>query len=202
MTTPFHSKYLAHQLTKRLPAEMAEKLSQSLANATVDLNPHQVEAALFAFRSPLSRGAILADEVGLGKTIEAGLVVSQLWAERKRRVLCVVPASLRKQWNRELAEKFYIDSAILETRGYNRARKQGAANPFLVDGKVVIVSYQFACARIADVKAVPRDLVVIDEATTDACRVARICLTCRLVVEITSARPYEVTAGGSRANAP
>ena len=164
MTTPFHAKYLAHELTKRLPAEKAEKLSQSLANATVDLNPHQVEAALFAFRSPLSRGAILADEVGLGKTIEAGLIVSQLWAERKRRILCVVPASLRKQWSQELAEKFYIDSVILETKSYNQAKKLGSANPFEVPGKVVIVSYQFASAKIADVKAVEWELVVIDEA--------------------------------------
>jgi adenine-specific DNA-methyltransferase len=164
MTTPFHAKYLAHELTKRLPADKAEKLSQSIANATVDLNPHQVEAALFAFRSPLSRGAILADEVGLGKTIEAGLIVSQLWAERKRQILCIVPASLRKQWDRELAEKFHIDSAILETKSYNQAKKAGAANPFAVPGKVVIVSYQFASAKIADVKAVDWDLVVIDEA--------------------------------------
>ena len=164
MTTLYHAKYLAHELTKRLPAERAEKLSQSLANATVDLNPHQVEAALFAFRSPLSRGAILADEVGLGKTIEAGLIVSQLWAERKRRILCVVPASLRKQWSRELAEKFYIDSVILETKAFNHAKKQGAANPFVVADRVVIVSYQFASAKIADVKAEPWDLVVLDEA--------------------------------------
>lgn len=164
MLTPYQSKYLAFELTKRLPADKAEKLSQSLANATVDLNPHQIEAALFAFRSPLSRGAILADEVGLGKTIEAGLIVSQLWAERKRRILCVVPAALRKQWNRELVEKFYIDSVILETKAYNQAKKQGAANPFLVDGKVVIVSYQFASAKIAEVKSLAWDLVAIDEA--------------------------------------
>lgn len=164
MSTPFHAKYLSYELTKRLPAEKAEKLSQSLANATVDLNPHQVEAALFAFRSPLSRGAILADEVGLGKTIEAGLIVSQLWAERKRKILCVVPASLRKQWNLELAEKFYIDSVILETKSYNQAKKVGTVNPFEVSGKVVIASYQFASSKIADVKAVDWELVVIDEA--------------------------------------
>jgi hypothetical protein len=108
--TPFHAKYLADELTKRVSADSAEKLSQSLCNATVDLNPHQIEAALFAFRSPLSRGAILADEVGLGKTIEAVLIISQLWAERKRRVLCIVPAALSKQWNRELSEKFFIES--------------------------------------------------------------------------------------------
>jgi SNF2 family DNA or RNA helicase len=68
----------------------------------VDLNPHQIDAALFAFRSPLSRGALLADAVGLGKTIEAGLIVSQLWAERKRKILIIVPTTLRKQWAQEL----------------------------------------------------------------------------------------------------
>jgi adenine-specific DNA-methyltransferase len=59
-----------------------EKLAGAVASAQVDLNPHQVDAALFAFNSPLSKGALLADEVGLGKTIEAGLVLSQRWAER------------------------------------------------------------------------------------------------------------------------
>lgn len=73
MSTPYHAKYLAYELTKRCSSEKLGKLTQSIFNATVDLNPHQIEAALFAFRSPLSRGAILADEVGLGKTIEAGL---------------------------------------------------------------------------------------------------------------------------------
>jgi hypothetical protein len=42
-------------------------------DATVDLNPHQINAALFALHNPLNKGVILADEVGLGKTIEAGL---------------------------------------------------------------------------------------------------------------------------------
>ncbi len=163
-TTPFHAKYLAHELTKRVSADSAEKLSQSLCNATVDLNPHQIEAALFAFRSPLSRGAVLADEVGLGKTIEAGLIISQLWAEKKRRILCIVPAALRKQWNRELADKFFIDSTILESRTFKEAQKRGTANPFLAGDRVVICSYQFAKARIAEVQTVAWDLVVIDEA--------------------------------------
>src|SRR5438445_3309576 len=104
MSTPYHSKYFAFELTKRCSSDKLAKLSQSLFNATVDLNPHQIEAALFAFRSPLSRGAILADEVGLGKTIEAGLIISQLWAEQKRRILCITPAALRKQWGHELLE--------------------------------------------------------------------------------------------------
>ncbi|CUQ67678.1 protein of unknown function [Candidatus Nitrospira inopinata] len=85
MLTDYHAKYFAHELIKRCPSDSIEKLAGALVDAQVDLNPHQIEAALFAFRSPLSKGALLADEVGLGKTIEAGLVLSQKWAERKRR---------------------------------------------------------------------------------------------------------------------
>ncbi|MDX1972070.1 MAG: SNF2-related protein, partial [Candidatus Sumerlaeia bacterium] len=96
--TPYHAKFLAYELTRRFPSDSLEKLAGALVDAQVDLNPHQLDAALFAFRSPLSKGALLADEVGLGKTIEAGLVISQKWAERKRRILIITPANLRKQW--------------------------------------------------------------------------------------------------------
>jgi len=118
--TDYHAKYYAHELTKRCASDSLEKLAASLSDAQVDLNPHQVEAALFAFRSPLSRGAILADEVGLGKTIEAGIVLSQIWAERKRKILIIVPSSLRKQWNQELLEKFFLPSTILEAKSFNQ----------------------------------------------------------------------------------
>src|SRR4028118_1323636 len=97
--TEYHTKYLATDLVRRRSADSAEKLAIAVAGAQVDLNPHQVDAALFAFSSPFSRGAILADEVGLGKTIEAGLLLSQRWAERKRRLLVILPANLRKQWS-------------------------------------------------------------------------------------------------------
>src|ERR1700682_3070068 len=124
-TTDFHSKYCAHAVLRRTSSDSMDKLSRSILDATVDLNPHQLDAALFAFRAPLSRGAILADEVGLGKTIEAGLVISQLWAERKRRVLVIVPANLRKQWAQELAEKFFIGSQVIDRKEYNAALKAG-----------------------------------------------------------------------------
>jgi len=105
MLSPYHAKYFAHDLTRRAAGGM-DRLSMSLFDAAVDLNPHQIEAALFALESPLSKGVILADEVGLGKTIEAGIVLCQFWAERKRRLLVLCPASLRKQWALELSEKF------------------------------------------------------------------------------------------------
>jgi len=123
--TPYHAKYFAYELTKRCPSDSMERLAGAVASAQVDLNPHQVDAALFAFNSPLSKGALLADEVGLGKTIEAGLVLSQRWAERKRRILVIVPSNLRKQWYQELTEKFFLPCQILETKSYNEAIKQG-----------------------------------------------------------------------------
>jgi len=162
--TPHHAKFFAHELTKRCSADSIEKLAGALVDAQVDLNPHQVEAALFAFHSPLSKGALLADEVGLGKTIEAGLVLSQKWAERKRRVLVITPANLRKQWHQEIQEKFFLPCQILESKSYNDSIKRGHFRPLEVDDTVVICSYQFASAKAADVHATRWDLVVIDEA--------------------------------------
>ena len=114
--THYHAKYFAHELTKRCASDSVEKLIGALVDAQVDLNPHQVEAALFAFKSPLSKSAILADEVGLGKTIEAGLVLSQRWAERKRRLLAITSANLRKQWYQEVQEKFFLPCRILQAK--------------------------------------------------------------------------------------
>lgn len=161
--TDYHTKYFAHELTRRFPPDSAEKLAGAVASAQVDLNPHQVDAALFAFKSPLSKGALLADEVGLGKTIEAGLVLSQKWAERKRRILVITPSNLRKQWYQELTEKFFLPCRLLESKSYNAAIKQGQFRPFEVP-EIVICSYQFAKGKAGDVHALPWDLVVIDEA--------------------------------------
>lgn len=162
--TPYHATYFAHELTRRLPANDIGKLTASLQDAQVDLNPHQVEAALFAFQNPLSSGAILADEVGLGKTIEAGIILSQQWAERKRMLLIICPANLRKQWNQELMDKFYLPSIILETASFNQALRDGNLNPFNTNEGIVICSFQFAKTKEAYVRNTAWDLVVIDEA--------------------------------------
>ena len=164
MSTVFHAKYFAYELTKRCSADSLEKLAGAVAGAQVDLNPHQVDAALFAFNSPLSKGAVLADEVGLGKTIEAGLVLSQKWAERKRRILVITPSNLRKQWHQELSEKFFLPSRILEAKSHNAAIKEGRFRPFEMQDNIVLCSYQFARNKASDVAAIAWDLVVIDEA--------------------------------------
>lgn len=161
--TDYQAIYLANLLTRRLPANDIDKLTASLQDAQVDLTPHQVEAALFAFKSPLSKGAILADEVGLGKTIEAGIILSQHWSEHKRRLLVICPANLRKQWAGELQEKFFLPSVIMESKSFNEAVENGCFNPFDTEN-IVICSLQFAKTKAAYIKRTAWDLVIVDEA--------------------------------------
>ena len=164
MYTDYQSQFWAHALTLKSASDSVHNLSRSIANAKVDLNPHQVEAALFAFRSPLAKGAILADEVGLGKTIEAGIVLAQRWAERRRRILLILPATLRKQWQQEIEEKFFLPTVVLESRNFNQFQRDGHPNPFGQEGRIVACSYHFASAKSQELRRVNWDLVVIDEA--------------------------------------
>jgi hypothetical protein len=160
--TPHQAKYIAHDLTLQHAGGGLDRLSQALFNASVDLNPHQIEAAVFALRSPLSKGVLLADEVGLGKTIEAGIVLCQCWAERKRQLLVICPASLRKQWALELEEKFNLPAVVLDSRTWREAQRQGIAP--LRQKAVVVMSYAYASRIKEDVRSMAWDLVVMDEA--------------------------------------
>jgi SNF2 family DNA or RNA helicase len=164
LLTQHQSQYYAWLLTRRAAGDTVESLASTLVDSQVDLNPHQVEAALFACSNPLSRGVLLADEVGLGKTIEAGLVIAQRWAERCRRILIIVPANLRKQWHQELQDKFSLQGLILEAKNYNAICKHERRNPFQMDSGPVICSYQFAKAKADDIKNINWDLIVLDEA--------------------------------------
>lgn len=161
--SPHQLAFFAHQLTRRAASSSMEAMAGALLDAQVDLNPHQIDAAMFATSNPLSKGSILADEVGLGKTIEAGLLIAQRWAERKRRILVITPANLRKQWHQELADKFGLPAMIFEAKSFRQLLKEGELNPFDRSG-IIICSYQFAARKAVEVKAVAWDLVVIDEA--------------------------------------
>ncbi len=161
MITKYHAKYYAHELTKQ-GGKGVDRLSRSLFDACVDLNPHQIEAALFAIRSPISKGVMLADEVGLGKTIEAGLVICQKWAEGSRKILVISPASLRKQWAVELDEKFHLPVQVMDAKAYLQSVKAGNLNPFL-DEQIIVCSMHYSARKAEDIKAVAWDLVVIDE---------------------------------------
>jgi SNF2 family DNA or RNA helicase len=125
--TRFHERLMAEELTGKV-ADGQSRVMRAVAEAKVDLNPHQLEAAVFAMDSLSRGGCMLADEVGLGKTIEAGLLLAQKWAERRRRMLVIVPANLRKQWTQELADKFYLPSVIPEARSFNAAVRAAHVN--------------------------------------------------------------------------
>lgn len=161
--SPNQILYYALDLTNRRSVTDTSRFTGVLSEARVDLNPHQIEAALFAFHSPLSKGAILADEVGLGKTIEAGIILSQSWAEHKRRIIIIVPASLRNQWSIELMEKFYLPTKILEKSSYDEI-KSTDKDPFDDQNYILICSYQFAVQHAKEISKIEWDLAVIDEA--------------------------------------
>lgn len=161
--TDYHSKLAACELTRKYPVDSDNRLAGTLVDAQVDLNPHQVDAALFPFQSPLAKGSILADEVGLGKTIEAGLIISQKWAERKRKILIITPSNLRKQWYQELSEKFFLPSIIIESKSYRLLKNEGKTRPFISDS-IVLCSYQFARNKSDEIQSISWDLVVFDEA--------------------------------------
>lgn len=160
---PFIQRYLAEKITLQKTAGTLARLSSTLAKASIELNPYQIQAALYAFNSPLQRGAILADEVGLGKTIEAGIIVSQLWAEGKRRILIITPASLRKQWQDELSGKFGLNSEIYDSPSFNNKINNGEKVPFTYEG-IFIVSYHFVYSHLGLIEKQPWNLVLIDEA--------------------------------------
>ena len=151
------AKYFAYELTKLDRSDVSAGISQALLGAQVDLNPHQIEAASFAVASPLSNGVILADEVGLGKTIEAGVVLCQYWAERRRHLIVVSPASLREQWKEELRNKFSLDAIIVDNKSF-------FPGILALTDKIIIMSYNFAVKQELTLRMIPWDLVVLDEA--------------------------------------
>lgn len=156
--TRFHERLMAEELTGKV-ADGQSRVMRAMAEAKVDLNPHQLEAAVFAMDSLSRGGCMLADEVGLGKTIEAGMVLSQLASEGKTRLLVLSPATLRAQWQAELKEKFDLDSVVVDGRTI-----RATGNAFDQQAPVVIASHPFAAFRQELVSQINWDLVVIDEA--------------------------------------
>ena len=161
--TPHQAKYFANEIIAQKGGD--DRLTQSLFDAQVDLNPHQIEAALFALKNPIQEGVLLADEVGLGKTVEAGLVLCQMWAERKRHLLVICPASLRKQWANELMEKFALPAMVVDKSTLKPF--SGSLNQLFQQkmGKTIfIMSYPFAAKMETALAGELWDYVTIDEA--------------------------------------
>lgn len=158
--TVFQAKYFANELQRSYANDHVGKLAGLLFDAQVEPKPHQIDAALFALQTPFLPGVVLADEVGLGKTIEAGIVITQYWAERKRQILVIAPSSLRQQWKQELYEKFLIPSELLDSKSKDRLlQTQSSSNK----AQVLICSYEFVLRHEASLSR-HWDLVVADEA--------------------------------------
>lgn len=158
------ARYLSEKLCISHFGDGTDRIGQTLFNSKISLNPHQIQAALFAFSSPMSKGVMLCDEVGLGKTIEAGIVISQYWCERKRNIIIIAPASLTRQWATELEEKFNLPSLVVDRKFYNSERKRGIVKPFEGKNKILIMSINFASLMADEIKLSKIDLAVVDEA--------------------------------------
>ena len=137
ITSDYQAKYIAHELERVYANDDVAKLSGLMFDAQIIPTPHQIDAVLFALNSPTTRGIILADEVGLGKTIEAGIVIMQYYAERKRKILIIAPSSLRQQWAQELQEKFNLPATVVDAKWIKSKRT------IEKDG-IYICSYEFA----------------------------------------------------------
>ena len=156
LSTPFQRRLLVEEFTRLRRADDIRRYAASQRRGRVDANPHQVDAVAFALERIPEGGCILADEVGLGKTIEAGLIIAQLMAEGLRRVLLIVPKALMGQWQTELYQLFGFTVKI------------GEMNPeaFTGDG-IFVVNREFAGGvRGAPLlsSADPFELAIIDEA--------------------------------------
>ena len=111
---PVQRRYLAEDLVRIRPADEQRRYVASQRSGRIDPNPHQIDAVIFALKRIPEGGCILADEVGLGKTIEAGLVIAQLLAEGVERVLLITPKALLGQWRQELFTLFSITATEYE----------------------------------------------------------------------------------------
>lgn len=136
-----------------------------LLDAHIELNPHQLNAFCAAISALKTGGIILADEVGLGKTIEAGLVLKYIIAAGATRILIVLPASLRKQWALELEDKFELDAIILDRLTVEQAYSKWKGQ--LLNGtrvRIVLVTYDYASKLMKRFPMVHWDFIIIDEA--------------------------------------
>lgn len=131
----------------------------------IDPNPHQINAFCAAIDAMKTGGMVLADEVGLGKTIEAGLVLRYMLESGAKKVLIALPVSLRKQWELELEDKFDLSSVILDrltvehdAKNWHRklADRQGVM--------IVITSYDYSSKLMKRFPDVKWDFLIIDEA--------------------------------------
>ena len=159
------SNLLLEQYSRYKKISLGASPYKCLLNAHIELNPHQINAFCAAIQALKTGGIVLADEVGLGKTIEAGLVLNYVLDSGAKRILIALPATLRKQWEIELSEKFELSSTILDRLTVEKdyyGMKTWIENPSKV--RIVLTSYDYASKLMKRFPAVKWDFVIIDEA--------------------------------------
>ena len=161
-TEEVRTKYWAYEILSGGNKDETATLVSALSASQIDLNPHQIEAALFALNTSSDLGVILADEVGLGKTIEAGIVASEYFARGLKKQIVITPANLSPQWQIELKEKFDLPVQVIDKRLCQKEREQHK-DVFLFEG-LTILSYQAAVQLKNELSTHKWDLAIFDEA--------------------------------------
>ncbi len=159
------SNLLLEQYSIYKKIELEESPYRCLLDSNIELNPHQINAFCAAIDALKTGGIVLADEVGLGKTIEAGLVLKYVLDSGAKKVLIALPATLRKQWEIEMEEKFGLHATILDRLTVEKdyyESKQWIENQNEV--RIVITSYDYASKLMRRFKTVKWDFLIIDEA--------------------------------------
>lgn len=159
------SNLLLEQYSRYKKLELEASPFHFLLDANIELNPHQINAFCAGIQALKTGGIILADEVGLGKTIEAGLLLKYVLESGAKKVLIALPASLRKQWELELYEKFELESIILDRltveKEYYQWKKRLTDNNSV---KIVLTSYDYSSKLMKRFPEVKWDFLIIDEA--------------------------------------
>lgn len=159
------SNLLLEQYSRYKKMELEASPFHFLLDANIELNPHQINAFCAALQALKTGGIVLADEVGLGKTIEAGLVLKYVLESGAKRVLIALPASLRKQWELELEEKFNLESVILDRITVEKESREWRNR--LTDTskvRIVLTSYDYSSKLMKRFPEVKWDFIIIDEA--------------------------------------
>lgn len=163
------SNLLVNQYGKYKRIQLDASPYSCLLDTHIEITPHQVNAFCSAVKALKTGGIILADEVGLGKTIEAGLVLKYMIDSGAKKIMLTMPASLRKQWEVELNEKFNLSSDVVKIidRAALNFNPIGLKDHYLLDKSklcVVITSYDFSSKLMKMFPSVKWDFLVIDEA--------------------------------------
>ena len=156
---------LLEQYGKFKKIELKQSPFSCLLNTNIEVNPHQINAFCAAIQALKTGGIVLADEVGLGKTIEAGLTLKYVLNSGAKRVLIVLPATLRKQWEVELEEKFNIQATILDRYTVESNLSFWKSSLEKRDKiRIIITSYDYSSKLMQRLPNIKWDFIIIDEA--------------------------------------